>query len=570
MKIKNYIRDIKKYGFKSVFMKNFLTFSLILIIPFGILSVIIYQSSAGALKNEEINLSNERTGYISMASDNFVKSMKRSLAALSNQVSIRKLMQAQSEDVISGTDTYSDIISRLSTYALSYDYITALEVYAHNADILVTDTTYKKMESKDNEYAELFNAIGKDMEIFCEKTSGTYTDIVFCQKYYESSTPRGIIFIKVDINNFFENLGISTSNHNNILAVCKNGEIILSSDISMIGNKTENYYSDSRRIEHDGISYICTSFDGDTGYSYYYLGNESMYNLATSNLVQLSAVMIVFILIMSILISIFFSAKFYRPLSEIIDKLQGYAKSNDEKTNEITYITNNILDIGSENIALNKEIQDNLILLNNTQLNMLQNQINPHFLHNTLETIKWFVVDLEDDNDKASSMIEKLSKILRYSLDNSEYIVDTETEIEYTKTYIEILRIRYENMFSVEWDIDQDTKMSKMMKLCLQPIIENSITHGIIPRRDNEGKISIRVYKSEDNLIADIEDNGVGIPQSKIVELRQQLAEGNVKSKHGVGISNVNQRIKLIYGTDCGIELYSGKDKTIVSLKMKI
>ena len=122
-------------------------------------------------------------------------------------------------------------------------------------------------------------------------------------------------------------------------------------------------------------------------------------------------------------------------------------------------------------------------------------------------------------------------------------------------------------MFSVEWDIDQDTKMSKMLKLCLQPIIENSITHGIIPRRDNEGKISIRVYKSEDNLIADIEDNGVGIPQSKIVELRQQLAEGNVKSKHGVGISNVNQRIKLIYGTDCGIELYSGKDKTIVSLK---
>ncbi|MBQ8525580.1 MAG: histidine kinase [Clostridia bacterium] len=569
MKIKNYVKAIRKYGFKSVFMKNFLTFSLVLIIPFGILSLVIYNSSSGALEAEEINLSNERTSHISLAGDNFIKSMSRSLSALMNHSSIQRLMQAYDEEYISATDTYNDIISRLSTYALSYDYITTLGVYADKIGSVVTNTTYGKTESDSDSYVVLYESLGKKMEVFCEKTSGTYTDIVFCQKFIDLTIPRGICFIKVDINKFFENLGISTTNHNNILAVCKDGDIILASDISMIGDKIDDYYSPTRKTEHNGISYICTKLEGETGYDYYYLGNESMYNLATSNLVQLSAIMIVFILIMSILISIFFSAKFYRPLSEIIDKLQGYAKSYDENSNEITYITSNILDIGSENLALNKEIQDNLILLNNTQLNMLQNQINPHFLHNTLETIKWFVVDIEDDDDKASSMIEKLSKILRYSLENNEYIVDTETELEYTRTYIEILQIRYENMFTIEWDINPEAENAKIMKLSLQPIIENAIMHGIIPRRDEKGKIAIRIRKSDADLIVDIEDNGVGIPESKIAELRKLINDGTVKSKHGVGISNVNQRIKLIYGDEYGIELYSDSKKTVVSMRMK-
>ena len=166
-------------------------------------------------------------------------------------------------------------------------------------------------------------------------------------------------------------------------------------------------------------------------------------------------------------------------------------------------------------------------------------------------------------------MIEKLSKILRYSLENNEYIVDTETELEYTRTYIEILQIRYENMFTIEWDINPEAENAKIMKLSLQPIIENAIMHGIIPRRDEKGKIAIRIRKSDADLIVDIEDNGVGIPESKIAELRKLINDGTVKSKHGVGISNVNQRIKLIYGDEYGIELYSDSKKTVVSMRMK-
>lgn len=570
MKIKTYIREIRKYGFRSIFLKNLLTFSLVLIIPFGIISLINYNSSTGALRNEQLNIANERTSHISLATDNFIKSMNRSIAALMNQSRIELLMQAHSEDDITSTDAYSDIISRLATYALSYNHITSLGVYAAESEIAITNTTYYNQKDNTSEYLNLYNSIGQDMEIFCEKKSGTYTDIIFCRKYYDLTIPRGICYIKADINKFFENIGISTTNHNNILAICRDEKIVISSDLSMIGNSTESYDFDNEKTKHNGISYICTSHEGKAGYTYYYLSNESMYDLAASNLVSQSAIMIFFMLIMSIVISVFFSARFYRPLSEIIDKLQGYAKSYNEDTNEITYITSNILDIGSENLALNREIQDKLILLNNTQLNMLQNQINPHFLHNTLETIKWFVVELEEDDDKASNMIEKLSKILRYSLDNSKYIVDTPTEIEYTKTYLEILSIRYEDMFEVEWDIAEDVEDTSIMKLSLQPIIENSITHGLIPRRDCNGKLNIRLYRQDTCLIADIIDNGVGIPEEKLTELKELIENKSIKSKHGIGITNVNHRIKLIYGDEYGIELFSTPEKTTVRLRMKI
>lgn len=556
MKFGDYINYIKKYGFNSIFIKNFVTLLLIIAIPFGIISVTVYHGATNAMKKEEINISDEKLSHLAVSSDNFIKSMNRTMSALKNQQSIMMLVQAKNEDVVSSTDTYSDIMSRLAAHALSYEYITSIGVYANNIKVTVTNNDYTHLDAADN-YYNVFKGLGRDMEIMPIKTSGTYTDIIFCKKIYILSQSCGMLFIKVNIEKFFENLGLSANNPNSIFALCKDGKVIVSSQTDMIDAPVSSFYNGTAKTKYNGTQYVASAANGTAGYDYCYLGNETMYALATKQLVQQSAIMIFFIIIMSILISMYTSAMFYRPLSEIIDKLRGYGKTYDEKTNEITYITNNILDIGNENIALNREIQDKLILLNNTHLNMLQNQINPHFLHNTLETIKWYVVDLEDDDDNASSMIEKLSKILRYSLDNNEFLVSLNEEMEYTQTYIDIMSTRYADRFTTDWIIAPDVRGASIMKLSLQPVIENSISHGILPRKDNLGKITIKIYKNNNSLMAEISDNGMGMDADKLQEIRNKLSKGDAKGAHGLGMCNVNSRIKLIYGENHGVSITS-------------
>lgn len=568
MSFKDYINYIKKYGFNSIFIKNFVTLLLIIAIPFGIISVTVYHGATNAMKKEEINISNEKVSHLAVSSDNFIKSMNRTMSALKSQQSIMMLVQAKNEDVVSSTDTYSDIMSRLAAHALSYEYITSIGVYANNINVIVTNNDYTHLDAANDDYG-IFRTLGREMEAAPQKTSGTYTDIVFSKKIYILTDSCGVLFIKVNIDKFFENIGLSANNPNSIFALCKDGKVVVSSDTDMIDMPVEAFYNGSAKTQYNGTQYVVSKITGTTGYDYYYLGNETMYALATKQLVQQSAIMIFFIILMSVLISVYTSAMFYRPLSVIIDKLRGYGKTYDEKTNEITYITNNILDIGNENIALNREIQDKLILLNNTHLNMLQNQINPHFLHNTLETIKWYVVDLEDDNDNASSMIEKLSKILRYSLDNNEYVVSLAEETEYTQTYIEIMSTRYADRFTADWIIAPDVRETNIMKLSLQPVIENAISHGILPRKDSCGRLTVKIYKNNNALVAEVADNGIGIDTERLAEIRAKLAGGEATGRHGLGMCNVNSRIKLIYGDEYGVSIESTPNSgTVVTLRM--
>ncbi len=567
--INNYLGYIKKYGFNSIFVKNFITLLLIIAVPFGIVSVVVYHSASNAMKSEEINITNEKASHLSVSADNFVKSINRTESALTTQQSISVLTQSEDEEVISLSNAYSNIMTSFMSHTLAYDYITSIGVYAERMNVIVSDSDYTNVRNEDNEYVRLYTTMDRTMKITPAKTAGTYTDILFCKRIYNLTKPLGMIFIKVDLDKFFENIGLSVNNPNSIFALCKDGRVIVSSDTGMIDKPVDSFYNGSAKTQYNGTQYVVSKFTGTTGYDYYYLGNETMYALATKQLVQQSAIMIFFIILMSVLISIYTSAMFYRPLSVIIDKLRGYGKTYDEKTNEITYITNNILDIGNENIALNREIQDKLILLNNTHLTMLQNQINPHFLHNTLETIKWYVVDLEDDNDNASSMIEKLSKILRYSLDNNEYVVSMAEETEYTQTYIDIMSTRYADRFTVDWLIAPDVRAASIMKLSLQPIIENAISHGILPRKDNCGKLTVKLYKNNNALVAKIADNGIGIDEARLDEIRAKLAKGEATGRHGLGMCNVNSRIKLIYGDEYGVSIKSSlRSGTVVTLRM--
>ena len=187
------------------------------------------------------------------------------------------------------------------------------------------------------------------------------------------------------------------------------------------------------------------------------------------------------------------------------------------------------------------------------EIEILQSQINPHFLYNTLDSVIWLVED--EKVEEATQMITALSRFFRISISSGRNIITVKEELEHARNYLAIQKIRYKNKFTYDIVGEEKVLNAKTIKLLLQPIIENALYHGI-EYIHYEGHILIHAYQENDSLIYKIEDNGIGMRE----ETRQRLFDEsfNVITKgSGVGVKNVNKRIQLYYGMDYGMKVES-------------
>jgi len=188
----------------------------------------------------------------------------------------------------------------------------------------------------------------------------------------------------------------------------------------------------------------------------------------------------------------------------------------------------------------------------NSELNALQAQINPHFLYNTLDSIVWMAEN--EKNDGVITMVTALAKLFRISISRGKNIITVREEMEHAKNYLIIQKIRYKNKFKFEITMQKEVLEYKTLKLILQPLIENSIYHGIEYMVD-EGFIKISASITNGKLLYEICDNGLGIEPEKLKHLLEYKGKDNTGS--GVGVKNVHERIQLSYGTEFGLEIQS-------------
>lgn len=187
------------------------------------------------------------------------------------------------------------------------------------------------------------------------------------------------------------------------------------------------------------------------------------------------------------------------------------------------------------------------------ELKALQHQINPHFLYNTLDSINWMAASRYKAND-ISMMVTSLANLFRLSLNKSNDITTVKNEIEHVRSYVNIQKIRFDYTFDVEFEVEDSLNDFKIIKLILQPIVENSILHGF-KDIDYKGEILIRVFNKDGEINFQVSDNGVGCD----IELmnRKLLDSANSEeNKGGYGVKNVDERIKLCYGNQYGIKFY--------------
>lgn len=232
---------------------------------------------------------------------------------------------------------------------------------------------------------------------------------------------------------------------------------------------------------------------------------------------------------------------------------------NDDEINQIATNFNQMCDelttyINEVYISGLKQ-KDAALKQRTAELYALQSQVNPHFLYNTLEAIRMRAVTTE--NKDVSTMIRILATLFRNSIKKG-MVVKVRDELNYCKSYLELYNIRYEQSLEVIFDIDEDILDYGIIKLLLQPLIENSVVHGINMNQSNN-IITVKGWKTGDNINFSITDNGNGIDEYTLSVLTKSLESTNPSESESIGIINANQRIKLIFGSNYGINIDSKK-----------
>lgn len=291
------------------------------------------------------------------------------------------------------------------------------------------------------------------------------------------------------------------------------------------------------------------------------LSNKEM----NSSLKAIKSFTIIILIISSCLligIYLFFSQKTSKPIRQL--KKAMLQIQNGQLDTRVSIRNKDELGIlaeGLNQMAINLQNNINRIYVaeikqKETELEILKSQIQPHYLYNTLEVIK--MTALEHDDTYTVSMLNSLSKQLRYLISSTGERVSLKEEIDNIYNYFHIIKIRYENRFELEINIPKSLLKLQVLKLILQPIVENSVKHGLL-LKDGMGVISISAEQEETFLTIVVMDDGIGMSEKRLTQLYAQLdttIEDDIAKNH-IGIKNVNDRIKIKYGNQYGLTINS-------------
>lgn len=321
-------------------------------------------------------------------------------------------------------------------------------------------------------------------------------------------------------------------------------------------------------------------------YTYYYTkipANENWYlctKVETANLTKetssfilmLTSLLVLFTLI-TIVVCIYLSRSITKPISNLNETMQKASsnlqivadQSDIEEINSLSYSFNQLIQ-KIDNLL--KKIKEDAKLQRQSEIKVLQAQINPHFLYNTLDALNWKAVQHQDA--EMTTLIRSLCDFYRISLSNGDEFIPIKDEIKHVECYLKIQSIRFKNQFTYDLEVEPHLLSMYCLKILLQPLIENAITHGLRPL-DHPGKIHIRIFTQDNNIIMTVEDNGVGMSEQMLDEVNNGLSN---QALHKYGLYNINQRIRLTYGETYGIhiqsQLNSGTKVTVTIPQIKV
>ena len=443
----------------------------------------------------------------------------------------------------------------------------------------------KNFKAEDEEW--FVNALNKTENIhftlphvqkMFEKGDNSYKWVISMSRAVEitvgGSTEQAVLLIEMAYQGLEEVLDeVTLGNGGYIYLMDSKGEIIWHPKYELIasGRVKENNlvaagYDDGSREEifNGTRQTVVTKTVGYTGWKLVGVikGTGISLNMLKTRLFIVFVILLIIFIV--ILINSYISFRVTNPIRELEKSVKALEEGNLDAdiymggSYEVQHLGKSVQDMKFRIKGLMQDIVNEHEEKRKSEFDSLQAQINPHFLYNTLDIIVWQI-----ENEKQSEAVHTvtaLARFFRLSLGKGKNIVTVKDEIDHVKNYLMIQHMRFKNKFDYEFDIAEDVLELPSLKLMLQPLVENAIYHGM-EFMDGDGMIMVKAWRKEDELYLSVADNGLGMTEDKVeMILTGESTSGNGRGS-GIGVKNVNERIKLYFGEAYGITIDSEPDE---------
>lgn len=353
-------------------------------------------------------------------------------------------------------------------------------------------------------------------------------------------------------------LEYDSSNKLESMVVDTDGMMISARDKDKIGTNVDfipKMKEKSGTFSMGGRLYI---YQKVSDWRFYVVSSVPMMELYKSSIrtIFLMAFILLFLLTISLLVVKRIISKVYRPLDKVVRKMDDVASGSLKTRINVEHMGEDFTKLA---VGFNSMMEEILVLMEQVKMeqhqieqirfNALQSQIQPHFLYNTLECIHWQA--MVDGNGEISTLVKALAKYYRICLSGGHDVIPLKMELEYVRNYLIIQNMRYDDIIGSEFDVEEAASDVMIPKLTLQPLVENSIYHGIKVKEGKTGSLFLKVRKRSSDVLITLADTGTGMSQQQIDEMNQHLSEYD--DSFGYGVRNVNKRIELLYGEEFGL-----------------
>ncbi|WP_338555440.1 sensor histidine kinase [Paenibacillus sp. KS-LC4] len=581
--------QVKRYRMIPIKMKMIVFFLLLILVPLSTMFINSYLSSQQLLERKYTDLLMDVSRQSNIRIEEFLKDTQQ--ISLISSYGINSYVSAISQEnypmqnyLHNPSKTNEDQATQLlMNYITMKDKAFSIYIYNLNGgkDLYVSSnkpidyTYYPGNEKWFKEFLES-DIITLDVPTLLDRqTKGEYNWSIYnARKIFDMDDGKllGIIVISIDIN-FINKLNkrLQESSRSAFTVVDANDNVIFNSKYELLGKPFNKVFpieaeklrqlADRQIVRVEGKNYIVirSAFEKHDWATYLYMPVDELAvegNILKRNLMIIVIVLVIF----AIISSFYFSNLITRPIKRLMSNMtlveQGKfenlpaVKSNDE----IGLLAIRFEHMSTELKQLVERIYQEQQEKTDAEIRALQAQINPHFLYNTLNSVKW--IASMQRSEKIVEMTEALISLLRYSAKTEHRLVTIREELDNIHHYITIQKVRYFNRISVQYDLDDTLLDCQILKLSIQPLVENAIFHGIADTA-GEGLITISVHATGINDIAiKVEDNGEGMDDETAQRLRQKMI-GQEPVSENIGVRNVHSRLERVFGYKYGLQFTS-------------
>lgn len=549
----------RNFQINSLLAHNAYSLALLLLVPL-ICAVVFSWMSYTFYVNKEVEVKSQQ--YLDTVY-NDVDQMLSTVQLNANNLAISTNVNAYLMDMNNKQMTYhnQDICERLRSILLSCDWLDSVEVFNVLSGTSLNSRLHL-VQNKAEEIATLKDTMlgGRSWGYYLQQDR--YSNSLIFLYAVQHSNVDGIIMAQINVKRMAEAIDVPEYVH---FFVLSQGQIILADNYKQVGRDEQVVLETQEALGKDAVVHrqplIHSRGTEAENLDIIVISQASMLREPVQPIL-ISFVALIVLLLMIVAAIFFFvlrsmSMPFRRIYQAIEEKTVTEETEGFFKINELEMILKTIQESHQYTKNMEQELIDRLALLKKAQAVALQNQITPHFLNNTLETMRQIAERELGENNKIDRLCTALANCYRRSLGEANTLIPFSDEMDYLKNYMMIQQERYGDKFRVEWDIAPNVMEQRIIRMVIQPLVENAIYHGVKLLSDGGGVVSIRANIREGCVWVEVEDNGLGMTEEELAALRTRLKEEMIHENKHIGLVNVHQRVCLYYGQQYGVTVES-------------